>query len=169
MKLYHYVGPQEIADAVSAIAPGFAVHSPAALMQWLADDHQHADADGHVIVTFVVDRHGILRVADRCSEHLACAGGQSVLSAGEMTFQVGRDQVRVHAVTNQSTGYCPEPTSWLQVAAAIGKAGLLAPAGFDVNFLFRKCSHCHALNVIKENVFVCAMCDADLPAGWNLA
>ncbi|UOD29400.1 hypothetical protein INH39_29005 [Massilia violaceinigra] len=169
MKLYNYVGPQEIADAVSSIAPGFAVLSPAALMQWLKDDRQHADGDGHVIATFVVDRHGTLRVADRCSEHVACAGGQPVLSAGEITFQVGRHEVQIHAVTNQSTGYCPEPASWPQVAAAIGKAGLPAPAGFHVNFLFRKCSQCHALNLIKENVFVCAMCDARLPAEWNLA
>lgn len=166
---YEYVGPQDIADAVAAIAPGFAVLSPSGLMQWIAGDREQADADGHLIVTFVVDRHGTLRVADRCSEHVACAGGQPVLSAGEMTFQLDPHEVRVHAVTNQSTGYCPEPSSWPQVADAIAKAGLLAPAGFHLSFLFRKCRQCHALNVIKENVFVCAMCDADLPADWNMA
>ncbi|WP_167239315.1 hypothetical protein [Massilia genomosp. 1] len=121
------------------------------------------------IATFIVDENSTLRIADRCSEHVACAGGRPVQSAGKMTFQVDKDQARVHAVTNQSTGYCPEPQSWPQVADAIRKAGLVAPAGFHVNFLLWKCTDCHALNVIKEGVFVCAMCDADLPADWNLA
>lgn len=166
--MYDYVGPKDIADAVADVAPGFAVLAPGDLLQWLADDQQ-ADANGHVIATFIVDRHGTLRVADRCSEHVACAGGGPVQSAGEMTFHVDKQQVRVHAVTNQSTGYCPEPQSWPRVADAIGKAGMAPPAGFHVAYLFRKCVDCDALNVIKEGVFVCAMCDADLPAQWNIA
>lgn len=169
LTMYDYVGPKDIADAVAKVAPGFPVLSSAGLMQWLADDQQQADINGQVIATFIVDENGTLCIADRCSEHVACAGGRPVQSAGEMTFQVDKDQARVHAVTNQSTGYCPEPGSWPRVANAIRKAGLVAPAGFHVNFLFRKCTDCHALNVIKEGVFVCAMCDADLPADWNLA
>ena len=42
-----------------------------------------------------------------------------VLGAGEMTFvQAGADW-RVAEVTNQSTGFCPDPDSWPAVAAAL--------------------------------------------------
>ena len=36
-------------------------------------------------ITFVIGVDGVLRVADRRSEHVACAGGGDVLSAGELT------------------------------------------------------------------------------------
>jgi len=64
-----------------------------------------------LIVTFVIDQSGTLLVADRQSEHVACAGRQPVLSAGEMTFLVSGKVVEMAEVSNQSTGYCPEPES----------------------------------------------------------
>jgi hypothetical protein len=75
------------------------------------------------VATFVIDLNGDLLVADRRSEHVACAGGGPVLSAGEMFFLVEEDRVEVTDVSNQSTGYCPEPSSWPGVAAALDRIG----------------------------------------------
>ena len=36
--------------------------------------------------TFVVDEFATLRIADRSSEHIACAGFRPVMAAGELTF-----------------------------------------------------------------------------------
>lgn len=147
---------------------GFAVYSTAELRQWIIDDNQQLDASGNITVTFVVDENGTLRVSDRCSEHVACAGGRPVQSAGEMTFQILKHHVEVEAVTNQSTGYCPEPSSWPQVARALCRASLVSPSDFSVSFLFRRCTFCSAVNVIKEDIFICAMCDAELSQNWNI-
>src|SRR5207248_2652277 len=103
---------------------------------------------------------------DRRSEHVACAGGEPVLSAGEVTFSISSD-VRVVNVTNQSTGYCPQPASWPAVASALAKAGLDAPAGFDPAYEFRRCICCNGLSIIKDAVFECPECGAALPLMYN--
>jgi len=33
----------------------------------------------------------------------------------------------------------------------------------------RRCPQCATINLIKEEVFSCDCCAADLPAGWNFA
>ncbi|CAM5508234.1 hypothetical protein STANM309S_03657 [Streptomyces tanashiensis] len=43
--------------------------------------------------TFVVGTDGILRLAPRRSEHVACAGGAMVLSAGEIGFVREADRI----------------------------------------------------------------------------
>ena len=68
--------------------------------------------------TFVIDMTGILRLAPQRSEHAACAGGGPVLSAGEITFAEDHGHWRADEVSNQSTGYCPDLTSWTAVQAA---------------------------------------------------
>ncbi|HVJ80243.1 MAG TPA: hypothetical protein VNC50_04160, partial [Planctomycetia bacterium] len=100
--------------------------------------------------------------------HVACAGGRPVRSAGEMTFAVEKNAVAVNRVTNQSTGYCPEPHSWQAVEAALVCAGFTAPDGFSKTFEFRRCTRCGAVNVIKDGVFECGVCSSRLPAAWNL-
>ena len=59
-------------------------------------------------VNFVIDLTGTLRLAPRRSEHVACAGGGPVLSAGEIVFRRERGGWTVGEVSNQSTGYCPD-------------------------------------------------------------
>ena len=49
----------------------------------------------------VVGLDGALRIADRHSEHVSCAGEREVLAAGEMFFADGR----VARVSNQSSGF----------------------------------------------------------------
>jgi len=75
----------------------------------------------------------------------------------------------VIAVSNLSTGYCPEPASWPAVADALDRAGIPHPGRFTSAFLFRRCPACGERNVIKDDYFVCVVCDADLPAEWNFS
>jgi hypothetical protein len=90
-----------------------------------------------------------------------------VKSAGEMTFGVTGEQVAVAAVSNQSTGYCPEPVSWPAVEAALRSAGLVPPAGFTLACVFRRCVACGTKNLVKNGEFECGVCSADLPVEYN--
>lgn len=118
--------------------------------------------------TFVVDIEGLLRLAARRSEHVACAGGEAVLSAGEIGFERDADRWAVHYVSNQSTGYCPDVTSWPAVARALDGAGLPHPDGFVHEVIFRRCPDCREHNIVREDDYVCVFCGGDLPAAWNL-
>jgi hypothetical protein len=165
MKLYRYVGPKGIADRARTQPAGHPIRSPADLRAWVKSSDQEV-TDGCVIATFVVDASGLLHVADRRSEHVACASGEPVLSAGEMTFVIGRS-VEISEVSNQSTGYCPEPESWPAVAAALQSAGLAAPMGFSLECVFRRCK-CGNVNVVKDGVLECGLCGAGLAAAYNV-
>src|SRR5262245_26937136 len=132
MRLYRYIGPKQIADRVSPTPAGTPIRSADDVARWATATRQRPGPNGSLIATFVVDLTGVLLVADRHSEHVACAGRQPVRSAGEVTFRLAGDAVEVAAVSNQSTGYCPEPESWPAVAAALSAAGLEPPEGFDL-------------------------------------
>jgi hypothetical protein len=167
MKLYRYIGPKHIADRARSFPKGTAIASARDVLAWMKATDQAPDTEGCVIATFVVDEAGALRVADRRSEHVVCAGGGRVRSAGEITFTLDRDSITVAEVSNQSTGYCPEPESWPAVSAALSAAGLQAPAGFTLACEFRLCPGCASKNLIKHEVFVCGVCDRELPAEYN--
>ncbi len=34
-------------------------------------------------------------------------------------------------------------------------------------FIFRRCTKCSLLNVVKDNLFICAECHEQLPTIWN--
>jgi hypothetical protein len=166
MRLYRYVGPKAIADRIAAAPAGAPIRCAQDVASWARDSGQQL-AGGRVTATFVVDQSGQLLIADRCSEHVACAGGRPVRSAGEMAFALGREVVVVE-VSNQSVGYCPEPESWPAVAEALSRAGLTPPEGFALACVFRRCVRCGSLNVVKGGVFECEMCQAQLPAAYNV-
>jgi len=168
MPPYNYVGPERIKNEVRGQAPGVAVTSVAGILQWLKGSERSPGIGAEITATFVVDLGGHLRLADRRSEHVACAGGQPVLSAGEITFMLEDDGVRVTSVTNQSTGYCPAPSSWTHVGEALRRIGVEDPGGFTTEFIFRRCPACRELNLVKDAWFVCALCEADLPPTWNV-
>jgi hypothetical protein len=136
---------------------------------WLSATGQEPKREGLIAVTFVVDRQGCLRVADRGSEHIACAGGEPVLSAGELFLRRGDEELKVVEASNQSTGFCPEPESWTAVAAALDRLGIAHPGRFTLALTFRRCPACGERNVVKEGWFVCGVCGADLPQAWNFA
>jgi hypothetical protein len=166
-KLYSYVGPSEIKARVACRPAGTRIASASDLLAWLRETGQHPGPDGLVAATFVINTAGQLLLADRRSEHVGCAGGAAVLSAGEMFFLVEGDAVEVAEVTNQSTGYCPEPESWRAVAAALDRIGVAHPGRFTTEVVFRRCERCGERNVVKDGWFVCGVCGADLPERWN--
>jgi hypothetical protein len=118
-------------------------------------------------VTFVVAADGALRLAPRRSEHVALPDGHDVLAAGEMRFVVDRDGWRVAEVTNQSTGYCPDPDSWPAVATALDHEGIRHPGDFTSKIIFRRCPGCGERNIVRDDDFTCALCGNDLPPQWN--
>jgi hypothetical protein len=165
MQLYRYVGPKRIADRIRPEPAGVPIRSPADVLDWVRHTAQVLSG-GCVTATFVVDESGTLLIADRRSEHVACAGGRPVRSAGEITFRVAHT-VEVVGVSNQSTGYCPEPKSWPAVATALIQAGLVAPDGFTLACEFRRCRGCGNLTLVKDEVFECGVCGAELPTEYN--
>jgi hypothetical protein len=158
MRRYSYVGPDDIRRTALASTPrGTEIRAARDLEPFATREP----------LTFIIGLDGILRVADRRSEHVACAGGDEVLSAGELTAVPGRDSCRVIEVSNQSTGYCPEPESWKAVADALDKAGIEHPGHFTFEAVFRRCTHCGERNLVKDAWFYCAICESALPPAWN--
>lgn len=164
-KLYRYVGPEPIRQRVLDSPLGAQIECVADLRQWFLRTCQSTNLAGLIPVTFIIDERGILRVADRGSEHVACAGGEVVLSAGEMFCST--DGLTVEEVSNQSTGYCPEPDSWPAVACALDRLGIDHPGRFTQEIVFRRCPACQERNIVKDGWFRCDPCGADLPKDWN--
>lgn len=165
MKVYEYVGPEHVRLAAQAEPAGVVVRSATDAAAWVREHRADQDAYG-IGATYVVGLDGYLRIANRRSEHVACAGGEPVLSAGEIFFSVDEAPVVV-AVSNLSTGYCPEPESWTAVETALSAADIEHPEAFTDAFVFRRCPRCGERNLVKDAYFVCAICDAELPAEWN--
>lgn len=161
---YRYVGPPDLLNLLALDLAVAELRSPDALTRWL-DRLDLGELDEPL--TFVVTTDGYLRLAPRRSEHVHCAGGKDVLAAGEISFTRVGQQVRVSEVSNQSTGYCPDPDSWPAVAEALDRAGLDRPPGFTSEVIFRRCLACQARNIVHDAQFLCAICDAALPADWN--
>ncbi|MEM7477794.1 MAG: hypothetical protein AAF483_22635 [Planctomycetota bacterium] len=161
---YQYVGPPDIRDSALASSPvGTPIRCVDNLSAWIVSRSSDTEADGSLIFTFTVDVGGTLWLAPRRSEHVACAGGGPVLSAGEITFADGE----VSEITNQSTGFCPEPTSWPTVADALDAIPVDRPHDFTTRVVFRLCPACNERNIVKDGWFVCDLCGADLPETWN--
>ncbi|WP_426368615.1 hypothetical protein [Streptomyces sp. E-08] len=162
---YQYVGPVELKAAVRPDSGGCPISSAAEFVGWIAERSASELAEPF---TFVVGTDGVLRLAPRRSEHVACAGGAVVLSAGEVSFVREADRWTVSEVSNQSTGYCPDVTSWSEVARALDDVGLGRPSGFTHEVVFRRCPDCQERNIVREDDFVCVFCGSDLPAAWNV-
>ncbi|MEU2621082.1 hypothetical protein ABZ642_23580 [Streptomyces sp. NPDC007157] len=118
--------------------------------------------------TYVVGLDGRLQLAPRRSEHVACAGGEAVLGAGEITFAREAGHWLVGEVSNQSTGYCPDVTSWPAVARALDRIPLGHPARFTHEVVFRRCPRCAEHNIVREADFACVFCGGELPQTWNV-
>ncbi len=167
-KLYHYVGPEPIRSRSVGTPGGGRIESMGDLLSWLVEDDGGGAGAVTAAATFVIDPEGVLRLADRRSEHVACAGGGPVLSAGEMFFSTAGDAA-VEEVSNLSTGFCPEPESWAAVALALDRIGVPHPGRFTTEVLFRLCPRCGQWNVVKDEWFACQVCGGELPESWNFA
>lgn len=163
---YRYIGSPEILARSRSAPKGVPIRCAADLQAWIKATGQRPASQ--IVATFVIDVNGSLLIADRRSEHVACAGGEPVLSAGEITFLADGDVLEVIEVSNQSTGYCPEPESWPQVALALDLLPLRHPGSFTQEIVFRRCASCGQVNVVKDDWLVCLFCGTDLPAHWNV-
>jgi hypothetical protein len=164
-RIYRYVGPADVKAAVRSGSEGRPIRSGADFEGWVAERSVMELAEPF---TFVVDKDGVLRLAPRRSEHVACAAGGTVLSAGEIGFSREGGRWVVSEVSNHSTGYCPDTSSWRAVAHALDRAGLRGPSGFTNEVVFRRCPACRERNIVREDDFVCVFCGSDLPALWNV-
>jgi DNA-directed RNA polymerase subunit RPC12/RpoP len=145
---------------------GHLIGSPNDFAAWLATCGEDELAEPF---TFVIGVDGALRLAPRRSEHVACAAGAPVLSAGEITFVHDQGQWRVSEISNQSAGYCPDLASWPAVSDALDRVGLEHPYRFTYPVVFRRCPRCQERNLVKDDDFACAICGAELPRTWNVA
>lgn len=166
---YSYVGPPEIQARSRRESHCIQVISVAVLLPWSLAFLPSGRKNGTFTATFIIDTEERLWVADRHSEHVACADSGDVLAAGEMTFDRTPSDIQVAEVTNQSTGYCPEPSCWEVVARVLARIGIEHPSEFAVAFEFRRCDQCGTTNIIKDGVFECSVCDSPLSPDWNYA
>ncbi|HEV2639138.1 MAG TPA: hypothetical protein VGX23_28615 [Actinocrinis sp.] len=146
-------------------AEGARIRSAADIDEWLED---RSAAELAEPFTFVVDADGVLRLAPRRSEHVVCAGGGRVYSAGEMAFERTAAGWAVTESSNQSAGYCPDTDTWPAVAASLDRAGIGHPDAFSHEVVFRRCPSCHERSIVHESAFVCAFCSGELPEQWNV-
>jgi hypothetical protein len=167
MKLYQYVGPESIRARSQGLPGGRLIGSPDEFRSWLSEGDVTEARHELTAATFVIDPEGRLRLADRRSEHVACASGSTVLSAGEMFFAWAGDLIVVEEVSNLSTGYCPEPRSWYAVGEALDRLGITHPGRFTTEVVFRRCPECGERNVVKDAWFECQVCGGELPEVWN--
>lgn len=163
---YHYMGEQEILLRAGS-PPRFHIAAAADVRRWIAETAQQLSRDGEITATFIIDEDGQLWIADRHSEHVACARGEAVLAAGEITFALNNTGLAVSAITNQSTGYCPEPSTWPIIDHALTQAALPHPDSFTSAYDFRRCDACGTTTIIKDNLFECAVCGSTLSKRWN--
>lgn len=162
---YAYVGPPELTSLVRPGSEGWRVCSAVDFERWVAGQSAEDLAEPF---TFVVDLAGVLRPAARRSEHVVCSGGNRVLSAGEVRFRQESGQWSVAEVSNHSTGYCPDVSSWPAVAEALDPAGIDHPPGFTHEVVFRRCPSCGQLNIVREDDWFCVFCDEGLPQEGNV-
>jgi hypothetical protein len=163
-KLYNYVGSEEIKLSVINSDRGTVIRSTSDIRNWIDNTYDKKTiASNLVVATFVIDMYGDLRLAPRHSEHVACAGGEPVLSAGEIFVSLNKNYFQVSDITNQSTGYCPEIESWEYVKIALDKIPIDRPSFFTTEFIFRRCCSCSQINIIKDDVFICSVCNSILP------
>ncbi|MFC5918327.1 hypothetical protein [Streptomyces pulveraceus] len=164
-RCYRYVGPVDLEAVVRPGSGGCRIGSTTDFGVWIAE---RSAAELAEPFTFAIGVDGVLLLAPRRSEHVACAGGGVVLSAGEISFAREAGQWAVGDVSNHSTGYCPDVSSWPAVAQALDHVGLRRPSGFTHEVVFRRCSACQEHNIVREGDFVCVFCFSDLPAEWNV-
>lgn len=166
-RLYSYVGSHDLLSLLKQPSQRMHITHPDDVLRWIQETGQPLTPDKSFVATFIIDSNAALWIAHQRSEHIVCAAGGKVMSAGEMTFAIEKGSVEVVEVTNQSTGFCPEPESWDAVAEALDAAGFEHPGEFTSAYLFRRCDVCHSTNIIKDEWFECAVCEAPLSLTWN--
>jgi hypothetical protein len=165
---HRYVGSEAIRERALKNIQRAEVESPNDIRSWRQTSGIRADGSVLITLTFVIDTEERLWIADRRSEHVACANGGNVFAAGELTFAVGTSGMDVVEATNQSTGYCPQVTpSWNVLSRVLDRLKISRPPFYTSAFEFRRCDSCEAINLIKDDYYVCGECDQALSKEWN--
>lgn len=145
-RLYRYVGPAELLENAHGPIDRLQPASLAELSAWVAKQSSTG-----ATFTFIVDASGLLWLSDRGTEHVSCARGRTVRAAGEVTFWRTPSAMAISSITNQSTGFCPEPDCWTCTREALVRAGLAAPDGFTQSVSpSRRCTTCGTKNLLKS-------------------
>lgn len=161
--MYSYVGPKNILTSINPQQKGYPITSVEDIQNWILISKQDIIHEDEITATFTIGEEYILRLADRRSEHVACAGGMPVVAAGEITFDMEDQKViSISHITNQSTGYCPAAACWKDIDEVLTKLDLDYPTYFTQAFVFRICPSCNTINIIKDSFFVCSMCETAL-------
>ena len=167
MKLYKYVGSPDFIPK-GEFPKRTHLESVDIVGSWMIDHRDELDIEECIAATYVIDSGGLFWIADRSSEHVACARVGEVLSAGEVFFSGINEVPYIDRITNQSTGYCPEPLSWHAVTESLSSVGIIFPSEFDPAFEFRHCEKCDTLNIVKDEYYTCMSCYEDLPEIYNV-
>ena len=163
---YYYVGPPEIREAARKQPSGIPIRSVSDIETWLKSDPTERRNDESWVATFTINTDEVLRLAQRRSEHVACASGGPVLAAGEITIDGNIDVIEI---SNQSTGFCPGPESWNSVETVLNQLGVEHPGRFTNEIIFRRCPKCNERNIVKDAWYYCLICNSVLPEKWNFA
>lgn len=164
--LYPYIGPLELLHAWNERSQRHIIRTIADVDQWITTQATSRH-EQRLTASFIIDPTAQLWIADQRSEHVACARGDHVLAAGEITFIFEAGLLVNCELTNQSTGYCPEPSTWSVVQSVLDQIGLPHAGGWATSYDFRRCPACDMINLIKDQWFVCAVCEHELPLEWN--
>lgn len=159
---YLYIGPSGL---ISRNDGRRHVQSTSGLVRWFIDHREERDAEDLVPATYIVDLRQNLWIADRRSEHVACAHGEPVLAAGELFIDL---EGRIARFSNQSTGYCPPVETCRLVKSLLEQFGIPAPLCFEPACEFRRCEICGERQIVKDGDLSCVGCGADLPFVWNI-
>lgn len=167
-KLFTYSGTPSIAKIHSNSPMGFWVQKAEDFITWTQQNQQKPERDLIFRATYVLDTLGKFLIADRHSEHVACAGGQSVLAEGEVGFTIQKKSVVIEEISNYSTGYCPDVLCFAEVQKTLNQINVLHPNWWTREAVFRRCLNCKEKNLVKDSWFYCLICYAPLTENWNL-
>lgn len=160
---YFYVGPDHILDQAVSSPGGKSVTSPEDLFKVIECFEKEFNEE-RGWMTYIIDMDGRLTLAPRRTEHINCAGGNTVLGAGEIRFD---REGKVLEITNNSTGFCPDIGCWKAVSGALENTCLSHPDFFTSKAVFRLCNACGERNIVKDDWFYCEICGAELSGEWN--
>jgi len=164
---YRYVGSGDLASLLARLSRREQIEKREDVLRWLRPDGRMLPYKVTITATYIIDTEGKLWLADQRSEHVACALGQDVLAAGEITVCAEGEHVYVLAVSNQSTGYCPKPESWWAIGEALDHLEVPHPSSFTSVFIVRHCDACGMTNIVKDGRYECAVCGSTLSREWN--
>ncbi len=95
-----FIGRESFIPKADEMPDRFELTSSDDVRDWIDKTRLEPEWDDTLPATFIVDLAGALWIADRRSEHVACARMTPVLAAGVIFFEQRKGKVHVARVTN---------------------------------------------------------------------